>query len=93
MPGEKTSGMDEAIELVKNGRVYQFEEEELNGHYIVHGRTKKYLVILPNFCTCAQFTFRNIKTPNSVCYHILAARLSQKAKIANKDEWYETLIS
>lgn len=74
------SDMDRAMDLIARDRI-SLVDDELDSRFIVEGKTKKYLVVLPAFCSCDHFTFRCLKEKNKVCYHILAALHCKKPKI------------
>ncbi len=76
--------MEKALELISMGNVHKIVDAE--NRYVVEGKTSKYLVMLPDFCSCDHFVFRCLKEAKKVCYHILAAKHSNKPKsIENVD--------
>jgi predicted nucleic acid-binding Zn finger protein len=93
MKQKEQSETEKAMDLLKDQRVFEFDDIELENHFKVVGKTGTYLVVLPNFCTCDQFVFRCLKTPEKVCYHILAAKFATKSQIIDKDEWENLIFS
>ena len=93
MKQKKKSDTEEAMDLLKDQKVFKFDNIELENHYKVIGRTDSYLVVLPNFCTCDQFIFRCLKTPDKVCYHILAAKFATKSQVIDKSEWDKLIFT
>jgi predicted nucleic acid-binding Zn finger protein len=47
----------------------------------------KYLVLLPDFCSCTHFIFNCIKEKGKVCKHILAAKIAGKVPSTQNREW------
>ena len=93
MKQNESSETEKAMDLLKDRGVMQFDDIELENHYKVIGKTGEYLVVLPNFCTCDHFVFRCLKTPDKVCYHILAAKFATNIPVVDKQEWNELIFS
>jgi predicted nucleic acid-binding Zn finger protein len=49
----------------------------------------KYVVLLPDFCSCTHFIFNCIKEKNKVCKHILAAKITGKVPLVEDPKWRE----
>ena len=93
MKQKETSETEKAMDLLKDQGVQKFDDVELENHFKVDGKTGSYLVVLPNFCTCDHFVFRCLKTPDKVCYHILAAKFSTNTPSVDKSEWKKLIYS
>ena len=75
---EEKSDLDKAMELIREKRILRIVDDNniLEDHFKIKGINRDYLVSLPNFCTCEHFVFRCLKSPGTICYHILAAQMA-----------------
>ena len=65
--------------------------------WIVVGKEKDYQVIpTANYCSCDDFYFRVVDSDTSLCYHVIAQKLSAALEryeaIEDSDNLYETLM-
>lgn len=69
---------EKAVRAAKEGHVIQYRD-----FCVVIGTTDTY-VVDEEFCTCADFTYRE-----SQCWHLLAYRTAKAlGMIVQRDEWY-----
>ncbi|MHA2090698.1 MAG: hypothetical protein ACW98K_07545 [Candidatus Kariarchaeaceae archaeon] len=89
-----TIDRDKALQLVTEDKIAKInpEEENFADFYIVTGTRDDYLVILPDFCTCEHFIVRCLKSPDAICYHILAVKMAGKVRSMELDNWLDLLL-